>query len=371
MVRVGMAVALTAASINAAGALSILGIFRARRAAMADLPADFPVAVGHIRAAHKRIRGLVHETPVTTSRCLDEMLNSDGGDRRLFFKCEVLQRTGSFKVRGALNAACLAPEGAPLVTHSSGNHAQAIALAAKLTNRKAYVVMPNTAPAVKVAAVRSYGAEITFCEPTDAARASTAEALCKEKGGFFVHPSNEPNVIAGQGTVGLEMMRQVRDLDCLVVPVGGGGLLSGIAIAAKAANPRITIVAAEPLGANDAYRSKKSGQLEGHSDGGPLTEADGLKTTLGSNTWPVVRDVVDDILLVSEADILEKLALVWERLKLCIEPSAAVGVAAVLSDDFRERHGAHRRIGVVLCGGNVDVPRVAKLMGSAAGGEGP
>jgi len=272
------------------------------------LPPGYPVTLSKVREAYARVKGLVHRTPVLTSSYLDGLLDpapreSGTPSKRLYFKCEAFQRTGSFKVRGATNAALLTPEGAVLVTHSSGNHAQAIALAARETGRAAHIVMPRNAPEVKRAAVVGYGAEVTLCEPTNAARAAEAERVRVAVGGYFVHPSNDPEVIAGQGTLGLEFLEQVPHLDCIVVPIGGGGMISGVAVAAKTLNPKIRIVAAEPENARDAATSKKAGEMSGHLPGQPATVADGLKTVLGSNTWPVVEHLVDAVITVSEVSI--------------------------------------------------------------------
>ena len=318
------------------------------------LPSDYPVAPADIVAAHERIAPHVHRTPVLTCQGLDALAG-----RSLKFKCEVFQRTGSFKIRGATNAALQAPADAPLVTHSSGNHAQALALAAQVTGREAHVIMPRTAPQVKRAAVAGYGAQITLCEPTNQARSEAAALKTTETRGCFVHPSNEPRVIAGQGTVALEFLDPCSSLDALVVPVGGGGLIAGIAVYAKWRRPSLKIIGAEPANVDDAFRSKRAGALLKHDDGDSV--ADGLKTLLGSNTWPVVRDLVDEIICVEEAEIKSATALVWGRMKLCIEPSAGVGVACVLSDVFRERYpvDAYKTVGVVLCGGNLDLAQAS------------
>ncbi|KAJ1451072.1 tryptophan synthase beta subunit-like PLP-dependent enzyme [Pelagophyceae sp. CCMP2097] len=325
----------------------------------APLPPGYGVTAARVSAAALRVSAHVHRTPVLTCSHLDAR-----SGRQLFFKCEVLQRTGSFKIRGATNAALLAPPGAPLVTHSSGNHAQALALAAKSTGRAAHVVMPETAAATKRAAVAGYGAAISLCAPTNAAREAAAARVCAAVGGHFVHPSNDCDVIAGQGTVACEFLAQVKDLDALIVPVGGGGLISGIAVFAKAATRgRIKIIGAEPRNVDDAARSKAAGKLLGFgpTDDVPDTLADGLKTLLGSNTWPVVRDLVDDVITVEEAEIAEATRLVWSRMKLCIEPSAGVGVAVALSDRFSALYppAAFPRVGVILCGGNLDLTKAA------------
>mmetsp|Transcript_49502 Transcript_49502/g.105846 ORF Transcript_49502/g.105846 Transcript_49502/m.105846 type:complete len:363 (+) Transcript_49502:67-1155(+) len=342
---------------------------------MAAVAGTHAVTLPDVQAAAARLEGRVHRTPVVRNATLDGLAG-----RELLFKCELMQKTGSFKARGACNAAMKLPETTrAVVTHSSGNHAAALAWAAKATEREAHIVMPSNAPAIKRSAVEGYGATITLCEPTNEAREREAEKVCQATGGALVHPSNDPNVIAGQGTVGLELVEQGLEtwpadgasmrggLDCIVVPIGGGGLTGGVSVAAKGlSGGKIVVVAAEPELADDACRSKAEGSIQGHKDGGsPDTIADGLKTLLGSNTFPLIRDCVDDIITVSEADIAAATRLVWERIKLAIEPSAGVGVAAVLSHAFRERHGACRRVGVVLCGGNCDVPKVAGILSNA------
>ena len=230
-----------------------------------------------------------------------------------------------------------------------------MALAARSLGVPATIVMPSNAPAVKRAAVEGYGARVITCEPTSAARSAAATASAAETGARFIHPSNDPDVIAGQGTIALELLEQIADLDALVVPVGGGGMLSGITLAARELKPGLRIFAAEPLGADDAARSKAAGRLIPQT--APDTVADGLRTGLGDNTWPVVRDLVEAVLVVEEAEILAATRLVWERMKLVIEPSAGVGVAAALGDRFKGLEGIER-VGVVLCGGNVDLDRL-------------
>ena len=303
-----------------------------------------------IRAAQRRIDPFVRRTPVLTSATLDAM-----SGRRLWFKCELFQRTGSFKFRGATNAVRMLDDreaARGVVTHSSGNHAQALALAAQMRGIPAHVVMPSNSAEIKKAAVRGYGGTIVECEPTLEARESTAARVIAETGGAMVPPFNHSNVIAGQGTIALELLDECPQLDAIVVPLGGGGLISGIAIAAKALKPSIRIIGAEPELAGDAAASKRSGTIEPAMK--PVTIADGLRTSLGPLTFPVVRDLVDEIVLVTEADIASHIRLVWERMKLTIEPSAAVGVAVACSDWMRKQKD-HADVGVVLCGGNVDL----------------
>lgn len=306
-----------------------------------------------IRAAALRIAPQVHRTPVATCATLDRLAG-----RRLLFKCEHLQKVGAFKFRGASNAVLqLAPEAAAagVVTHSSGNHAQALALAARLRGIPAHIVMPSTAPQVKRAAVEGYGARVIACEPTLAAREETAARVIAEIGAEFVHPYDDGRVIAGQGTAGLELLEQVGTLDAVIVPVGGGGLLSGIAIALRALSPATRIFAAEPAGADDAARSLAAGRRLPQT--APRSIADGLLTSLGERTWPIVRDHVERIVTVGEDEIVAAMRLAWERAKFLIEPSAAVALAAALSDEFRALAGLER-VAVLLTGGNVDLDRL-------------
>jgi threonine dehydratase len=303
-----------------------------------------------IRAAQRRIDPFIRRTPVLTSATLDAM-----SGRRLWFKCELFQRTGSFKFRGATNALRMLDDATAargVVTHSSGNHAQALALAAKMRGIPAHVVMPSNSAEIKKAAVRDYGGAIIECEPTLEARESTAARVIAETGGTMIPPFNHPNVIAGQGTIALELLDECAQLDAIVVPLGGGGLISGIALAAKALKPSIRIIGAEPELAGDGAASKRLGVIQPPMK--PLTIADGLRTSLGPLTFPIVRDLVDEIVLVSEADIAGHMRLVWERMKLTIEPSAAVGVAVACGDWMRKQKD-HADVGMVLCGGNVDL----------------
>ncbi|CAM9984943.1 unnamed protein product [Laminaria digitata] len=247
---------------------------------------------------------------------------------------------------------------------------QALAWAARANGVKAHIVMPNNSMAVKMSAVRDYGASITLCQNTTTGREKAAvEVLSTLPHSLLVHPYNDPRVQCGQGTVGLELIQQVMELtggaglDAVIVPVGGGGLISGVSTAVKALCPGVRVIGAEPERAADAFRSKRSGTLCGHDcEGMPDTIADGLRTTLGSTTWPVVRDLVDEIVTVSEADIRRWMRVVYERMKLVIEPSAAVGVAALMSPRVRGMSSEMRRVGVVLCGGNVDVTLLQDLL---------
>lgn len=309
---------------------------------------DRPPDLSAIREAHARIRPYIHSTPVLTCATLDRLAGA-----RLFFKCENFQKVGAFKARGACNAVfSLSGEEAVrgVVTHSSGNHAAALAMAAARRGIPAYIVMPSNAPRVKKEAVAAYGGRIVFCEPTLAAREKTCAQVVAETGARLVHPYNDYRVVAGQGTAALEFLEEVKDLELLITPVGGGGLLSGSAIAAKAREPRIRVIGAEPAGADDAYRSFVTGELQPMPD--PVTVADGLRTSLGTLTFPLIRAHVDEIVTTSEAAIVEAMRKTWELMKIVIEPSSAVPLAAILEGRLQ---AAGRRVGIVVSGGNVDL----------------
>lgn len=326
---------------------------------------DYAISLASVQAAAQRINGLAHRTPVLTCHALETIATGENETpKRLFFKCENLQKVGAFKYRGALNAVkkFLQENEQPsttFVTHSSGNHAQALSLAARDAKCNAVIVMPNNAPAVKQSAVRGYGAQVVLCEPTNEAREKRANEVVKDTGARFVHPSNDPDVMSGQGTVALELLEQAKDqygveLDAIIVPIGGAGLCSGVAMAAKSLKPGIKVFAVEPTGAADAYNSFQKGELMGHID--PVnTVADGLRTTLGDNNWPVVRDFVDEILLVSDEEIVSAMKLIWERMKLVVEPSGAVATAAVLAQKLPK---GINNVGIVFSGGNVDLEKL-------------
>jgi threonine dehydratase len=304
--------------------------------------------------AAERIRPYAHRTPVVTCASLDQ----DTG-AQVFLKCENFQKVGAFKFRGACNAVfSLSDEEARrgVVAHSSGNHAQALALAARLRGIPAYVVMPDNAPGVKKAAVAGYGGIITFCPPTLAAREATQAQVIAATGATEVHPYNNELVIAGQGTAALELFSEVPELDVVIVPVGGGGLLSGTALAAAGVSPRTRVLAAEPERADDAYRSLAAGKIIPSDN--PQTIADGLLTSLGELTFPIIQQHVAGILTVSEEAIVSAMRFVWERAKIIIEPSAAVPVAAVREGKVKL---AGMRIGIILSGGNVDLDRLPWL----------
>lgn len=307
--------------------------------------------ISHIHRAAERIHPYAHRTPVMTCHSLDEYVGA-----QVFLKCENLQKVGAFKFRGACNAVfSLSDEQAAhgVATHSSGNHAQALALAARLRGIPAYIVMPRNAPAVKQAAVAGYGGAITLCEPTLAAREATLAQVVAETGAEVVHPYNDARVIAGQGTAALELLADLPDLDVILAPVGGGGLLSGTALAAKSIAPHIRVIAGEPAGADDAFRSLAAGQIL--PSVAPQTIADGLLTSLGDLTFPMIREHVEQIVTVREEAIVSSMKFVWERAKLIVEPSGVVPVA-VLWEGKIDLRGL--RVGVILSGGNVDLDRL-------------
>lgn len=301
-----------------------------------------------IEDAARRVAPFIHRTPVLTSSYFNSITGAS-----LYFKCENFQKVGAFKFRGACNAVgkLSRKDGEKgIVTHSSGNHAQAVALAARMNGYKATIVMPENAPRVKVNAVRDYGAEIVFCEPTIEARSQTAQKILSQNGATFIHPYNHPDVIAGQGTCAKEFLEEVPDMDVIMAPVGGGGLISGTAITAKHLKPGIRVYGAEPELADDAYRSIHSGKIE------PVlrtdTVADGLRTSLGELTFEVILNHVDDIFTVSEESIIRDMRAVWERMKIIIEPSCSVPLTAVRDQKIDL---AGKKVGIILTGGNVDL----------------
>lgn len=304
-----------------------------------------------IRAAAARIKPYAHRTPVLTCRSLDHMAGA-----RLFFKCENLQKTGAFKFRGACNAVfSLTDEEAlrGVATHSSGNHGAAVALAAQLRGISAHVVMPRNASAAKQAAVAEYGGTIICCDPTQAAREATLARIVKETGAVFIPPYNDPRVIAGQGTAALELLEDLPDLDVVLTPVGGGGMLSGTALATSTLAPTARVVGVEPAAADDAFRSLQTGVLQPSVN--PQTIADGLRTSLGDLTFAIIQQYVECIVTVSEDAIIAAMRTVWERMKILIEPSSAVPVAAVLEQNFDV---TGQRVGIILTGGNVDLTQL-------------
>ena len=304
-----------------------------------------------IRLAAERIQPYIHRTPVMTCASLDQLTGA-----QIFLKCENLQKVGAFKFRGACNAVFSLSENEAsrgVATHSSGNHAQALALAARLRGIPAYIVMPKNAAQVKKEAVAGYGGQITYCEPTLESREASLKKIVAETGATFIHPYNDERVIAGQGTAALELLDDVSDLEVIMAPVGGGGLLSGTALAAHGLFPEMRVIAAEPEMADDACRSLKAGKIMPSLN--PKTIADGLLTSLGTLTFPIIQEHVEQIITVSEEAIIEAMRFVWERAKMIIEPSAAVPVGALVEKkvDF-----SGLRIGIILSGGNVDLGRL-------------
>lgn len=304
-----------------------------------------------VEKAHKIVQQYAHRTSVLSSDSINKIV---GGE--LFFKCENFQKVGAFKFRGACNAVFSLSEKEAqkgVATHSSGNHAAALALAAKMRGVSAHIVMPENSPEIKKKAVAGYGAKITFCKPTLQARESTLEKVIEETGATEIHPYNNFKVIAGQGTAAKELIEDKGEFDILLAPVGGGGLLSGTALSTKYLLPGCKVIAAEPAGADDAYRSFHSKTLVPSVN--PNTIADGLLTSLGERNFAIILDKVDDIVCVSEESIVEAMRMIWERMKIIIEPSSAVPLAAILENKVDVQH---KKVGIILSGGNLDLGRL-------------
>jgi threonine dehydratase len=303
-----------------------------------------------LEEAFTRIQPLVNKTPIITSHLINDIAGTE-----IYFKCENFQKIGAFKFRGAINAVLQLTEeerANGVATHSSGNHAQALALAAKINNIKAYIVVPTTAPKVKSAAVADYGAEIIWCEPTLVARETTLEKVVQETGATVVHPYDNQQVICGQSTVVQEILKKIDNLNIVIAPVGGGGLLSGTALWVKYNTPNIKVIAAEPEGADDAYRSLKEGKLIPSVN--PDTIADGLLTSLSNRTFDIIQQYVDDIFTANDAEILAAMHLIWERMKIIVEPSSAVALAIVLKN---KQYFKGKRLAIIISGGNVDLKK--------------
>jgi threonine dehydratase len=301
-----------------------------------------------IRAAHERIRPYVHRTPVLTS----ERLNA-AASASLFFKCENFQKVGAFKARGATNAVFAMDDATAsrgVATHSSGNHAAALSRAAKLRGITAHIVMPSNSSRVKVQAVEGYGGRVVFCEPNQRAREEACARVIAETGATLIHPFENEDVMAGQGTVAVELLEDVPDLDIILCPVGGGGVLSGIALAAKAIRPEIKVIATEPAGAADAAESFQQGKLV-HQEK-KNTIADGLRTNLGAINFAMIQRYVDDIVTVTDEEIIAAMRTLWETMKIVVEPSAAVAYAAIVE---KKVAAESKRVGIILTGGNVDL----------------
>ncbi len=312
-----------------------------------------PPALQEIEAAHARIRPYIHRTPVLTSASIDAIAGA-----HLFFKCENFQKIGAFKARGAMNAVLALSESERakgVATHSSGNHAQALARAAQMVGIPAFIVMPRTAPEIKKKGVRAFGGEIFECEPTLQARETTLAEVVARTGAYEIHPFNNYEVIAGQATTTKELLEDVPNIHQIVAPVGGGGLLSGTLLAAYHLAPQVEVWAGEPSEADDTFRALQSGQIETSQAG---SVADGLLTSLGDKTFPIIRQHVKGVITVTDHEIVAAMRLVWERLKIIIEPSCAVPLAAVL----KNKHVfADQRVGIILTGGNVDLSKACEL----------
>ena len=311
------------------------------------------ITAQHIDEAHKRIKPFIHKTPLLTSQTINKLTGAD-----VFFKCENLQKIGAFKIRGGMNAVLSLPKEKQqkgIATHSSGNHAQAIAYAAREVGVKAYVVMPENSPQVKIDAVKGYGAEIFFCEPNLHAREKILKEVVDKTGAEFIHPFNNNSVITGQATCAKEIIEEIPKLDCIISPVGGGGLLSGSALSAHYFSPSTVVYAAEPEGAADAVLSIKSDKIEK----APYvkTIADGLLTTLGDKTFPIIKQYVKDVLTVSDEEIIAAMKLVYERMKIVIEPSAAVTLASLLKN---KSLFAGKKVAVIFSGGNVELKKLGE-----------
>lgn len=307
----------------------------------------------NIEEAHERIKPFIHKTPVLTSKTLDQISAAS-----LFFKCENFQKIGAFKIRGGMNAVLALPKEKQkkgIATHSSGNHAQAIAFAAREIGTKAYIVMPNNSPLVKVDAVKGYGAEIFFCEPNQQARESLLKEIVDKTGAEFIHPYNNYDVITGQATCAKELIEEIPSLDFILTPVGGGGLLSGTLLSAHHFSPATIVYAGEPEGAADAVLSIRNNRIEK----APYvkTIADGLLTTLGDKTFPIIKQYVKDILTVTDEEIIAAMRLVYERMKLVVEPSGVVPLAALLKN---KEFFKGKRVGIVFSGGNVELKKLGE-----------
>lgn len=302
----------------------------------------------HLKQVLEKIQPHIHRTPVLKSTLIDELVGV-----KLWFKCENFQKMGAFKMRGATNAILNLSEekkAKGVVTHSSGNFAQALSLAAKSLNVPAYIVMPESAPEVKKAAVRTYKGEITECPSTLKDREETANKIKKDTGASFIHPSNDIDVILGQGTAAIELLQDYPDLDFIVCPVGGGGLIAGTALAVKHFGKNCKCIGAEPMEADDAWRSMQSGKIETNVTANTI--ADGLKTQLGDKNFPIILENVEEIIRVSEEEIRAALRLIWERMKIVVEPSSAVPLAAIIKEKDKFQN---KKVGIIISGGNVDL----------------
>ncbi|MGD9327818.1 MAG: pyridoxal-phosphate dependent enzyme [Cyclobacteriaceae bacterium] len=300
--------------------------------------------------ATRRISGYVHHTPLLTSKQINHIAGCS-----LYFKCENFQKIGAFKARGAVNATLSLSEGQRkygIATHSSGNHAQALAYAGSIVGIKSYIVMPENAPSIKIEAVKGYGAQIIFCKPTLKSRETSLEKVVEDTSAFFIHPYNNYSVIAGQATSAFEIFQSKNDLDYVLTPVGGGGLLSGTLLSRNYFSPGTKVIAGEPSGADDAYRSLKKGRIVPSIN--PDTIADGLLTSLGDKTFKIIHENIEEIIVVTDIEIIEAMKLLWERMKIIVEPSGAVPFAALLR---KKENFMGKQVGIILSGGNVDLKK--------------
>lgn len=307
------------------------------------------INLNDIKLAYQKVKNFAYVTPVLSSSRINQIIGAE-----IYFKAENFQKVGAFKFRGAINALSIIKESTEIkevVTHSSGNHAQALALASKLLGLKAYIVMPENSPEVKINAVKEYGGKIIFCKPTLQSREDTAQKVIVQAGAEFIHPYNDYRIIAGQGTCALEALSQINFTpDFVITPVGGGGLLSGTAITVKETNKNIKVIGAEPKNADDANKSFKAGYIIPQTN--PNTIADGLRTSLGNKTFDIIKNYVDDILLCSEKSIIDAMLLIYESLKIVIEPSAAVPLATIIENN---EHFKGYKVLIILSGGNIDI----------------
>jgi threonine dehydratase len=308
-----------------------------------------------IKEAYKRISTIINKTPVLTSRTLNKLVKA-----KIYLKCENFQRVGAFKFRGAYNTLSLLTKKQKekgVITHSSGNHAQAVALAASILGISATIIMPKDAPPNKINATKGYGAEIEFCDNTLDARIQKTQEIIKIKKSILIHPYDNDNIINGQGTAAYELIEEVGTLDVIITPLGGGGLLSGTAIATKSLNPNAKVIGVEPSLADDALRSLKAGYIIPSTY--PNTIADGLRTSLCERTFIIIREYVDDVVTVSEKEIIDAMRFLWERMKIIVEPSGVVPLAALLA---KKVNVENQKVGIILSGGNIDLEPFFKLL---------
>lgn len=316
------------------------------------------ISISDIEKAAVRINGKIHKTPVLRNKTVDEIAG-----REFYFKAEHLQKTGSFKSRGALNAvSCLADSVENVCCDSSGNHGQALAWAASVKGKVCHVAVPEGAPVVKINAMNHFGAKVHYCPPHDVGRKEKCEELISKFNCVMVHPNQDAQVIAGQGTIGLEIVSQISDLDVLVIPVGGGGLISGIATVIKSIWPNTKIVAAEPDAVDDCRISfEKNERIVTEKK---FTVCDGVRTNIGPNTWPMIKSLVDNVITVTDTEVAKAWVLMMERMKCVIEPTGALALAVAMSEEFNKLYPAesNKKVGIIICGGNLDLSAVQKMI---------